>query len=329
MNLRRFELNMRNKLYYPYINIKDEDFLKYAILYYDKLNFIVPESIEFNEKMKRVSASTDLFEKIKPEQSYHICCDATKYTLAFIDERMKKDPDFDIYRKKHTSLLYEGKYNWEFRKYCEENGLLTYKGNSIKVHPIIASEYMTNLANLIAGNKDMDIVTDTESYADYHLNIEFSDMKNPINREEVMRRELAFVLPVDMRRIPIEKIIEFRNHNEYVDMRKAFQSYTEKGINSTNQNDFDLVEYMSLKKDFAVFFKSYGIEIADFSMSFVMLASGCSTLGVTAFAAGAISMAHNFMDIITELKLGDLTKIREAIAARRYFGKIKQMPFHE
>ena len=80
---------MRSKLYYPYINIKDEDFLKYAILYYDKLNLIVPESRRFNDKMSMVSDSTDLFVKIKPEQSYQTCCDATKYTIAFIDERMR------------------------------------------------------------------------------------------------------------------------------------------------------------------------------------------------------------------------------------------------
>lgn len=104
------KLNMRNKLYYPYINIKDEDFLKYAILYYDKLHLIVPESIRFNEKMSRVAESTDLFVKIKPEQSYQTCCDATKYTIAFIDERMRTDSNFDVYRNEHTSRLYKGKF---------------------------------------------------------------------------------------------------------------------------------------------------------------------------------------------------------------------------
>ncbi|MBQ9928725.1 MAG: hypothetical protein IJO65_12235 [Lachnospiraceae bacterium] len=318
---------MRNKLYYPYINIKDEDFLKYAILYYDKLHLIVPESIRFNEKMSRVAESTDLFVKIKPEQSYQTCCDATKYTIAFIDERMRTDSNFDVYRNEHTSRLYKGKYNWEFSEYCEKNELLTLQRDSIKVHPVIASEYMTNLANLIAGKNGMDIVTDTVKYADYHFNPDFRGMKNSIIRDEVMRRELAFVLPVDMRGIPIEKIIDFRNHNEYAAMRQAFHRYTEKCMESTIQNDFDLVEYMRLKKDFVEFFKSYSLEIADFSMSFVMFASGCEFLGVTAFAAGAISMIHDFKDIITDLKSGNLTKISDSIAARRYLGKIKQMPF--
>ena len=110
-------------------------------------------------------------------------------------------------------------------------------------------------------------------------------------------------------------------------MRQAFHRYTEKCMESTIQNDFDLVEYMRLKKDFVEFFKSYSLEIADFSMSFVMFACGCEFLGVTAFAAGAISMIHDFKDIITDLKSGNLTKISDSIAARRYLGKIKQMPF--
>lgn len=320
---------MRNRLYYPYINIRDEDFLKYAILYYDKLNLIVPESTSFNEKMSMVSDSTDLLIKIKPEQSYQACCDATRYTIAVIDERMRMDSNFSVYRDVHTSHLYKGKYNWEFREYCEKNGLLTHQKDGIKVHPVIASEYMTNLANLIAGKNGMDIVTDTVKYADYHFNPEFCGMKNSIKRDEVLQRELSFVLPVDMRRIPIEKIIDFRNHNEYVAMRQVFQRYTENGMDSTTQNDFDLVEYMRLRKDLAKFFISYGFEIADFSMSVVMLASGYKTLGVTTFAAGVISMIHDFKDIITDLKSGYLTKISDSIAARRYLGKIKQIPFIE
>lgn len=320
---------MRNKLYYPYINIRDEDFLKYAILYYDKLNLIVPESRRFSEKMSKVSGSTDLFVKIKPEQSYQTCCDAAKYTIAFIEQRMRTDSNFDVYRQEHTSRLYEGKYNWEFREYCEKNGLLTHHKDSIKVHPVIASEYMTNLANLIAGKNDMDIVTDTARYADYHFNPEFYDMNKSIKRDEVMQRELRFVLPVDMRRIPIDKIIAFRNHNEYAFMRQAFQRYTEKCVDSPNQNDFDLEEYMRLKKEFVVFFCKHGFEIADFSMSFVMFANGYENLGITAFAAGAISMAHDVKDIITDLKSGGLTNISDLIAARRYLGKIKLMPFIE
>lgn len=318
---------MRNKLYYPYINIKDEDFLKYAILYYDKLHLIVPESINFNEKMRRVAESTELFIKIKPDQPYQNCCDATKYTIAFIDERMRTDSNFAVYRNDHTSRLYEGKYNWEFVKYCEENGLLTHQRDGIKVHPVIASEYMTNLANLIAGKNGMDIVTDTVKYADYHFNPEFRDIKNSIIRDEVMRRELAFVLPVDMRAIPIETLIEFRNHDEYASMRHAFQRYTENCMESTIQNDFDLEGCMRLNKDFARFFKSYGLEIADFSMSFVMFVSGCKFLGVTTFAAGAISMIRDFKDIVTDFKSGNLTMISDSLAARRYLGKIKQMPY--
>lgn len=318
---------MRNKLYYPYVNIQDEDFLKYAILYYDKLNLIIPESIRFNEKMRRVSDSTDLFAKINPEQSYQTCYDAAKYTIAFIEERMRKDAHFDIYRNIHTSHLYEGKYNWDFYVYCQENGLLTQQRNGIKVHPVIASEYMTNLANLIANKNDMDIVTDNVRYADYHFNPEFSTMKKSISRDEFIRRELMFVLPVDMRRIPVEKIIAFRNHNEYSSMRQAFQRYTENYIDSTTQND--LAKSMKVKKDLAKFFISHGFEIADFSMSVVLLANGYDTLGVTAFAAGAISMALDFKNIITDFKSGYMAKTTDSIAARRYLGKIKQMPFVE
>ena len=320
---------MRNKLYYPYINIRDEVFLKYAILYYDKLNLIVPESRKFSEKMNMVSDSTDLFVKIKPEQSYQTCCDAAKYTIAFIEERMRTDSNFDIYRNGHTSRLYKGKYNWEFGEYCEKNGLLTHQQDSIKVHPVIASEYMTNLANLIAVKNNMDIVTDTVKYADYHFNPEFCDMKNSIKRDEVMQRELKFVLPVDIKKIPIERIIAFRNHNEYAAMRQDFQRYAENCIDSTTQNDFDLVECMKLKKELAVFFRSNGLEIANCSMSFVMLARGWETLSITEFAAGAISMAHDVKSIITDLKQGSLSNICDLIAARRYLGKIKQIPFIE
>lgn len=312
---------MRNKLYYPYINIRDEDFLKYAILYYDKLNLIVPESRRFSEKMGKVSDSTDLFVKIKPEQSYQTCCDATKYTIAFIEQRMRTDSNFDVYRQEHTSRLYEGKYNWEFREYCEKNGLLTHQKDSIKVHPVIASEYMTNLANLIAGKNDMDIVTDTVRYADYRFNPDFSNMKNSIKRDEVMQREIRFILPVDMRRIPIEQITAFRNHNEYTAMRMAFQRYTEHCVDSTNQNNFDLQEYMRLKKDFAKFFCKYGLKIADFSMAFLVFVNGCENFDITKFAAGAMSMANNGMGIITDLNSGDLKKVSDLIAARRYLGK--------
>lgn len=318
---------MRNKLYYPYINIRDEEFLKYAILYYDKLNLIVPGSIRLNEKMRTVSESTDLFVEIKPENSYQICCDAAKYTIAFINERMKTDSNFDIYRNQHTSRLYEGKFNWEFRDYCERNRLLTYCKDGIKVHPVIASEYMTNLANLIAGQKDMDIVTDTVKYADYHLNSYFCRMNDSINQDEVMRREFQFILPVDMSRISVERIVAFRNHNEYASMRQAFQRYVEKGVNSATSNDFDLQEYLRLKRDLEKFFVSHGIEIVDFFMSVALFAGGLKTLGVTAFAAGAIGLAHDFKDVITDLRTGNLPNIGDSIAARRYLVKIQQMPF--
>ena len=317
---------MREKLYYPYINIQDEVFLKYAILYYDKLNLIVPKSKCLNEKMNRVLGSTDLFEIIEPEQSYQICCDAAKYTIAFIEERMRTDYNFEIYRNEHTSRLYKGKYNWEFYEYCKRNRLLTSQQDGIKIHPVIASEYMTNLANLIAGENNMDIVTDTVKYADYRLNPRFHAMKKSIVRNEFMRRELAFVLPVDIRNIPLEKIINFRNHNEYVAMRQAFQSYAENHIEPTIQNDIDLVKCMSIKKDITEFFSAHGLEIANFTMSFLLFVKGLGMegQGVTEFAAGAIGAAHSLSDI---LKSDDLAKISQKMAARRYLGKLEQMPF--
>ena len=43
-----------------------------CILYYDKLNIIVPDHLSFNKKMKMMSDNTNLFNRINPSGSYQI-----------------------------------------------------------------------------------------------------------------------------------------------------------------------------------------------------------------------------------------------------------------
>ena len=60
---------MRNLLYYPYFEIRNEDWLKFALLYFRNLNLIIPESADrhLSEEFNHLYESTDLFNKFRPD----------------------------------------------------------------------------------------------------------------------------------------------------------------------------------------------------------------------------------------------------------------------
>jgi hypothetical protein len=51
-------------LYYPWIDIKDEGWLKNAMLYWDKIHTIVPRSFESPYKKRAASISSSVIEKV-------------------------------------------------------------------------------------------------------------------------------------------------------------------------------------------------------------------------------------------------------------------------
>jgi len=97
---------MNEVIYYPTFEVIDQQWLKFAVLYLDKLKPIIPEAGDryLSEQFQRIKGETDLIDSHRPE--YEEGSSATRDAVEHL-EKILKHPDryADIFsRELHSQL---------------------------------------------------------------------------------------------------------------------------------------------------------------------------------------------------------------------------------
>lgn len=243
---------MHNLLYYPYFEIKDENFLKFALLYIDEIRPIIPENARnsLSASMQNIIEYTDLINPYAPE--YFNGLMASEGAIQYLQTR-NINRELDGVRMRNVGVrsictLYSDKYTYDFERFCLDNQFGRRCDEGIQVHKDIAYTYMSMLAEIISIETGLDMVTDIMKYA--YPTLQYSPRTEQRNREilNTIQTEIQFQVPVDMRRIPLERFIELRSDNRFEEARRSFVTELNKVLDKGDIQNVDLMDLMECRK---------------------------------------------------------------------------------
>ncbi len=234
--------------------MKNELKLKFALLYFDKLHPIIPklympEQNYLSKRAIQVKNSTDLIENYVPdyEEIQNASCIACEEFGKFLRHPewyyMSKNVDVEerIAKWKSPSFqkttLYRGKYLHFFEDFCIENKIASVSNQGLKINRELANVYMSLLADIISKHKGFEMFTDISKYSDLLIrndkSLAIGQGKNVIVTKSEM--EIQSCIPLNLKYIPISKIIDLRNDKDFSTYRKAFNVEIGKYINCCEQ----------------------------------------------------------------------------------------------
>lgn len=241
-------------IYFPGFEIVDENWLKFALLYLEKLCPIVPSGyvaareIE-SAHMKYVVNESDLIEYYTPTDIEVM--DASKEASTYLkhligDTKCTSERDGILARwrapENQSVKVLKQKCSSSFMEICVDEKLARKCSNGIMMSEDLSFTYMGLLANSIASEKNIGLITDSRKEIEV---LHFSDMSRLKKKDyevALAKSVVEFALPSNLRDIPIEKIVSLRNEKSFQDLRKAFMSHLQEFVNkqiSRKEVDFN------------------------------------------------------------------------------------------
>ncbi len=222
---------MKNLIYYPGFEVKDVDWLKFALLYVDALNPIIPKSGDkyLSDLHKKLQSETDFIVTHRPNNF-----EGLRATLDAIEEveKVLKDPhsysqifdrpDFlDSWKlpANHQYELFEEKYTDAWEAFCVENSLGTPTDEGIKVHMELGFVFMSLLAQTIAESRSVSPITDYSNLDKFSI---FTRTKTNMAEMKVAQAVIELELPTSLHDIELNAIIALRNRSGFKERLAAF-----------------------------------------------------------------------------------------------------------
>lgn len=166
-------MSFTKALYYPWIEIRDERWLRSACLYWDKIHTIVPASISnpYSKKVSRELEDAGVLEPLRVNSRQPEIAALTNDVLAFLDSQEASElligrvpgTSTPIHLDKlpralrGISRIHNEKFSWELRHRLEE--LCRADGEWLEMNDVFADYYMTLLANRLAERKGLGLLT--------------------------------------------------------------------------------------------------------------------------------------------------------------------------
>jgi len=210
-------------LYYPYLHFQDDNWLKTAALYYDGLYRIVPHNFQTNDdSFVNELIEHEFIKNIDPKKSAAIIADEfrtftkkeltsetnRKKILKSMNAKIPQDSSFEILIDKVDKNLAD--------KICSLGLAQRTSEYSLKFEPATGAIYMTCLANNIAQEQGIHIVSDDPDYQPFIRNFQSSNMNQSYSDDALILASLAIetIIPDKIENIPFERIIKFRKKNQ-------------------------------------------------------------------------------------------------------------------
>lgn len=229
---------MQKLIYYPNFESTNLNWLKFALLYVDKLQPIIPPEGDRarSDLYRHLMDSTDLIDVHRPryEESYNSTLDAIQVVETIMRAPIRYDWKFrhhnivSIWQNpdKQEYKLYEQKFSYDWEAFCIENGFAQRTDGGVLISEALGNLYMTILANTIAEAKNISPITDKANIDSLSV---FAKRKAPVITEkaEFAQSVISLKLPAGLSNIHIDDIINLRNSKNFRDSLKAFHSELE------------------------------------------------------------------------------------------------------
>lgn len=234
---------MQKFIYYPSFEIYDENWLKFALLYIEKLNPIVPYNGDkyLSDYTKRLYNETDLLEKYRPEyeEAYNATLDAIEAIEKILSHPERYSPLFhssqidSIWRnpKYFNYTIFEDKFTSELELFLTKNKLANKSKEGITLSKSLGFLYMSIFAHVISDLKETSPITDI-SYLDRFSM--FLRHVSKISKEKitVAQKIIELKLPDKLEEIPLEDILNLRREKDFKEKLKYFHISLNKFLES-------------------------------------------------------------------------------------------------
>lgn len=244
-------MSFGHALYYPYINLTNKNWVKHALLFWDNISRIVPQSIEpmdsediikikeesgfindyyperwdishtfhdFSRKLKPILESNRFFHDRYSEREYH----HRQYRRDFQNRRRF----FSELVQTNGSYIHVEKMDTRLKEYLFDIGLAIPGRNEwedwIKIDNEIGLLYMTYFAKSISKNNSLPIVTDIDLSFSASICFESSINSDYNNQFEYKLGNLLIetIVPKNINNVSLDRILEIRR--KYDGERTAF-----------------------------------------------------------------------------------------------------------
>lgn len=286
---------MHELIYYPGFEVLDRDWLKFALLYIDKLKPIIPYGCEFylSDEFKEFMRRTDLVDAYRP--SYDEGDSATRDALEEMEKIMRHperygrvfgDPDFLgkwTQKRKQTATLFRGKFTEPWERFCIKHNLAHESQHGLHISIDVSNLYMTILAQCVSDSKRTSPITDRRRLDRFSI---FTRRGHEPECETIDTAQGTFdlALPADIGELSIDRFIEHRNRNGFRKKQQAFHQ---------ELNDF-MDNYAGDATPIR-FIESLGSAWQDFSDDIAQIGTG-----VTAFGLGVWLLIESDMASVDE-----------------------------
>ncbi len=215
---------MKKYLYYPNFEPPNTEWLKFAILYLENFESIVPFQRQelVSDDYRRLQNETDLVSMYSPqyEQGYRASLKAIEEAEKFINKPYQRSHLFNRInvqidwrnRENWNYQIFSEKFSHDWAHYCEDKGIGERNSEGLLLPKELAFLFMTCLAKEISHERNGSIITDSIEYDNY---TNYERVQNPMvrNRNKFLMNLMNFLIPANISEISIEELIKFRNKN--------------------------------------------------------------------------------------------------------------------
>lgn len=308
---------MSTLLYYPSFEINNEEWLKFALLYLESVETIVPHYAEssLSEKHKFILKNTDLLKCCNP--TYDEGEKASDEAIEVI-ERIISNPirywqrigvvhflEYWREEKNHKFELYHGKFSNSFLSFCKDKKIYSKSENGIFVPYEVGLIYMSLLAHSISDRRNRDIITDSKDMDNLKSLSNRMWQSNPIeDMLEGLKYYVKLKIPSDIKNVSIEKLINLRNNPKYRESLKDFHQIVDKISKEKDLDRFNIreieneLEYklQDIQADLVI---NLGTALISTSLGIILAAKGRAgnlpvvkeAIGVGGIVAGSIQLS--------------------------------------
>lgn len=238
---------MKSVVYYPYFEVQDTDWLKFASLYVGELTTMIPEN-----GLEKISDETrNLIEEKNFIKNYNSFKEFSIHEPYFgidkVDEFLKSASlkysgitEEQLRAKEYqTYEIFNEKFSYAWRQYCLENKLGHRSSNGIKVSNEVALIYMYTLAKEIAESQNASPITDRK-YGQEFLSIMSSySIGKEVERashEDFAKHIINFKLPAAISDIEVKEFMDLRKDKRFIENQIAFHSSLDHFLESNNSD---------------------------------------------------------------------------------------------
>lgn len=238
---------MTKAVYFPGFNIRDSLWLKFSLLFYEKLYPIVPLSgdVFISELSKKIQGETDFFEYHRPSQVEGAF--ASSSTIEFLEKLILNEKDFQIMLnnpnlleswreiRNHRTTLFKEKYTDSLEAFLKENNLSSSTSKGIKIPDEVSMIFMTKMAQIVAAKKRVLSATDNKTFS---LPSIVLNGGTPDNFDAVVTQGiLKMTMNSGIFQKGFDEIIILRNNSDFKCAMRAFQEELRKFLLAAeNQN---------------------------------------------------------------------------------------------